>query len=271
MQDNTLVGTLTIGGSSVLGDLKDVSCRFQPDHNNTKALNNYGVSRQISKMGITFTVGLYSTITADDVRVDFFNITAVTLGGTDIRCDLYSFEVEGTFTRKADPGFCSRWKTMANKSKDYKATLEVGISDAGYAALVAASASTVEADRRMDLVATVNGVGITIQVTLGEIQNAFEDEDNQRVTFTVMGNAPSDGSDYPTAPTGVATLLTWAFNGSKSTKAISFKSNNAAGVGVAIDGNVTLASFKFGCRDGEVLVTTYELESYGTMTVAPTA
>lgn len=271
MQDNTLLGTLTIGGGSVLTDLKDVSMRFSPEHNETKALNSYGKRRQISKMSIGFSVGLYSTISVDDVRVDFFNITALTLGVTDIRCDLYSFEAEGSFDRKPDPGYCTRWTKNSNKSKDYKATLEVGVSDAGYAALVVASASTVEADRRMDLAATINGIGVTIQVTLGEIQFAIPDADNQRVTFTVMGNAPSNlATAYPTSPTGSSTLLEWAFNASKTTKAIVFKSNNTAAVGVSVTGNVTVVSFKFGAKDGEVLVSEYELESYGTMTVTAT-
>lgn len=272
MQDNTSLGTLTIGGSSVLSDLKDVPIHFAPEHNETKQLAGYAKRRQLSKMGIGFSVSLWSTISADDVRVDFFNITALTLGATDIRCDLYSFEVEGSFDRKSDPGFCGKWKKMANKSKDYKATLEVGVSDAGYAALVVAAASTVEADRRMDLAATINGVGVTIAVTLGEVRIAIPDADNQKVTFTVLGNAPSNlATAYPASPTGTTTLLEWAFNSSKSLKAISFKSNNTAAVGIAVTGNVSLASFKFGCRDGEVLVSDYELESYGTMTVAPTA
>ena len=179
---------------------------------------------------------------------------------------MYSFDVEGSFDQKEDPGYCSRYKNPSNLSKDYKATVELGVPDAGYTALMLAAASVVDATRQCVFTCTINAVVITIQCTFDELEFAVADADNYRIRFTVLGDAPFDASDYPTAPTGTANLLTWAFNGAKTSKAVVFKSHATAAVGIQISCNAILQSFSFGAKDGEIIKNVYKLVSKGTIT-----
>lgn len=260
------ISVFTIGAAAFLGDVKNVSYKLNPSYTDAEGLTSAGKRRQLNKLGGSISVSTFSTL-GDGTRVDYLNVTAFTIGGVTYRCDLYRFDVSGSYEQKQAPAFCTRWMIPYNGLKDYTLTCEVAISSNAFAAIASSAHAANTADRQATVSVTINGVTFAIPCVIGDYEHRGEVGELQRISLQFLGQAPiSSGTAYPTTPTETTTLLGWCLNDAKTARAFVFKTHATAGA--TYTGNIIPRSFRFGCEDGGVVMTEYEFATTGPVAVS---
>lgn len=262
---------LSVGGNSLLGIIREVRYRGEIAQVDGSVLNRVGLSAQPVGKDASFETTNHSVLSAP-LKVSALDVSAFTIGGGSYVGLFSSFELSGTNTFDEARGGNNIWSYKQFITKDYSATGTIRIDDASNVlrALHADfhNAGTNTAQRQalqMALAFTINGVSVSVPMTLTNVEHGVSESGVQQYTVTLSGQSPDTG-DYPTAPTGTSTLLEKAFNAPQTALAILFTPIGTVGQGGQLGGNVKIASFQISVQERNLVLERYTFVNDGPIT-----
>lgn len=257
--------------NSLLAVFKNVKLKIAADKADTSPATMFGKRRQTVKRYAEITTGIMSPLSGDaTLMASNLAVTAFSIGDTDYIDYLMSWSINGTFDTREVSGQGSAFKKPQHEGKDYSCSVTLTIPLGGTpSALRNLSAAMLDADlvdQDLDRVAvgpTIDGVPITIPMTIDDITWSGDEKTEQTVVISFSGNCPTSG-DYPTAPTGTTTLLEQFFNDVNTVQAISLTTHATEGVNYA--GNFLPGPFTIKGNDAEVNIIDLSWISQGAVT-----
>ncbi len=262
LQQTVDMSVFSIGGTSYLGTFRNTTFAVTNDTVEASPAVRDGMRAQVAKKGATLSTELMSVVSGS-LKVQHTDVTVLTIDGTDY-LGSFTGTLSGEITSVEGALAGVLWKSPQNTKKNYRlsGTIVVTTATGGAQGLLTDAFGTV-ANANMTVSVTINGVAITIPMTLVSCSLAFADGDIQKYAVELQGASPDTG-DYPTAPTGSTSLLEKAFNAYKTALAVSLTTHATEGVNLA--GNVKFSSFSIGIEDGALTNVQYEFVSDGAIT-----
>jgi hypothetical protein len=262
------VGLLTIGGI-------DLTCSFENaqwtvDKTNT---NVGGPCREGDLMQTTNRQGTLSGSffggTSNGFVTNYADLTAITVGALNIKPNLYSLSINGSYAKQRLPGWVSGTAEGITK-KNYAGSLELQLDDTDLVQqLVIAAESSSVSGAQVALAFTLLGTTVTMPIQLDGTDGGIQTGEFQKVTLPFVAQAPARGTAFPTTPTslpGSPGLLDWALLSPRTNRAFTFTSR--ATHGLVRTGFLTFDSFSFVLSDGEVTQFEYTFKTYGDFTTS---
>lgn len=261
------MSVFTIGGSSMLEVIKDVTLEWNYAEVDGTALAVEGRQPQTTRGGGSITTGIRSTI-ADGTRVTNLECSALSIGGTDFKPYIRRLQITGDNETEDTEGAtgATQWNQYKGK-KSLMAEAELWIPSVNGTGLSLVAFSTTRATRDLVISFTINGVVCTFAATITRVQHAFDEGDWQVYSVTLKGKA-SDTDPFPTAPTGSTSLLEKAMNTPGAVYALVVTSHATEGVTYSVNG--VISNYSFEIAENTLVNTKYTFLSQGPMTVTAT-
>lgn len=253
------------GGTSLLDSCDGVTIKVSPASAEGKPVSRLGKSPQLVKKSFEISTAAMSNVTGIN-RVTNLNLSALTVGGTDYLAHVDGISLTGSFEHKEGSARGDLWSKSEVVAKDYTGTLNLLIPTAGLVALQTLAVSSTVADSYSTLSFTINGVATTLPIMFGSYTHMATVDDLQKIQIEWSGRDPLTGA-YPTAPTGTSSLLTKAFNDSRTELAFAFTPAAVNATQGAWSGNMTWSSFSYSVTSDDVVKTEYSWKGFGAPTV----
>lgn len=257
------VSLYTIDSVDYLGTCRNVTLDFGNDSVEASPMTRDGTRAQIAKKGMTLRTELMSVVSGS-LKVQHTDLSAISIDGVSY-LQGFTGSFSGSYTSVEGSLAGTIWKDPQNVKKTYRlsGTILVPSATGGAQALLVDAASATPTDANMTVTFTINGIAITLPMTLVRASLELTDGDVQKIAIELESASPDSGT-FPTAPTGTTSLLEKAFNSFKTAIAFAFTSH--ATEGVAFTGNCKFTSFQIGIEDGALSNVQYEFASSGAVT-----
>lgn len=259
------VTVFSIGGGDQLANLRNCTVELSHDTQEGSPITRMGMNAQPVKRQVRIAANLLSTVTGT-TRVSGLNLTSATLAAVNQLANIRSLNFSGSYTMANEEAVADQWAENRPIKKDYSAEVEYLIPQASGADLGDLAYAALPAEVALSF--TLNGATITVPMVA--VNHAVEATEGDVLVarLSLQGRAPFSGA-YPTAPTGTASLLEWAFN-APATKRTIIVTTQAAN-GYSYEGSYVFSSFSFGIRSGELVENAYEFLSSGAVTRTSTS
>ncbi|MFZ4483740.1 MAG: hypothetical protein ACOYOL_07155 [Chthoniobacterales bacterium] len=266
MQQVVDVTALSLDGSSILGAFANATLTMPNDLVNAKPASRNGMRNSVAKKSWSLSTELMSVVSGSR-KVQHTDISVFTLDGVDY-LGIFNGTLTGTITQVEGSLSGSKWKDPQNTDIDFGFSGKVLVPTAtgGAQALLSDAASSTLTDAEMVVSFTLNGIAVTLPMTLASVSLGLQSGGLQEISIELSGNSPDSGA-YPTAPTGTSSLLEKAFNSYKT--AITFAMTTHATEGGAFSGSAKLKSYSIGMNDGQLVNVQYNYEGSGALTFTP--
>lgn len=257
------LSTLSIGGSSVLTDLKEASIAFDIGSEESSILTRTYESHSATARSAIIKTKHMSVISAP-TKATNLDISAFTLGGTDYlgNCESGSISVEWMHGEGKGLGDAWLYPVLIKKRISGEATLLVPATSGAMLALKAGNSTL--ADLNIAMSVTINSIAFTFGGLLKSLEHMFSSSEVQKHKITIDGRSTDSGT-FPAAPTGTTTLPEIFLN---TTAALTFSGVSKASGGVTYGGNILPKSMQLSWSNSGLVTLDYEFASQGEITAA---
>lgn len=260
------VGLLSIGGLELTCAFPNASWTADITNENVAGVCREGDLNQRTNRQGTLTGSFYGA-SSNGFVTNYLDLSALMVGGVDVKPQLYTLQMSGSFGKQRLPGWISGMAEGILK-KNYSGSLEMVLDDTdGVQAIMIASESGVNADAQTALSFTLSGKTVTFPIALNGNTHPIQVGDYQKVTVPFLSQAPARGTAFPTAPTslpGTPGLLDWALLTPRTNRAFTFTSKLTHGLVRA--GFLTFDTFNFTVADGAITTFDYTFKTFGDWT-----
>lgn len=262
---------LTVGGSSVLGVVREIMYQGDIAEVDGSVITRPGLSAQpVGKDG-RFTITTESVLSAP-LKVSSLDVSAFTIDSQSYVGTFANFKLSGTSALDEAKGGNNFWSYREFITKNYTLSGTIRIDSASNilrninADFHNSGPNTAQRQALQMVVSfTINGVTITVPMTLNSIQHGVDQSGAQQYTVGLSGQSPDSG-DYPTAPTGTTTLLEKALNAPGTALAIAFTPVGTVGEGGQLAGNVVFSEFAVTVQERNLVLEEYTFVNDGPIT-----
>lgn len=263
------VTALSVGGINQLAffESAQLSVDFDLEDGSSGAIA--GVSKCITKKGGKLSLGLFSN-SANACRVSNLDVSALTLGGTDIIGLCRSGTITVDISHSEGSGSADVFKYPEPVDMELKSNVMLVLPTdsnflfgvGGFVKSILSDDPADIADLHLTLALTLNSAQFTIPFVVGSFNHTANRGSLQEYSLSLEASAPSSG-DYPVAPTGTTTIIEKCINAFRTPVACVFTAGPDSG---AYTGNFVFESLSFSWEDSSLIKTNVELASYGPIT-----
>ena len=263
---NLDLSTLSIGGSSVLSDLKEATISFDIGEEESSILTRAYESHSATTRSATLRTRHLSAISAP-TKATNLDVSAFLVGGTSYLGHLESGSIDVTWQHGEGKAMSDAWlyPVLVKKSIQGEGNLIVPASSGAMLALKAGNSTL--SDLALTFSVTINSIAFTFAGLLKSFEHMISDAATQKHRVQLIGRDPDSGT-FPAAPTGSTTLPEKFINGSA---ALTVSAVAKASGGAQYDGNFLPKSMKISFSNAGLVTTEYEFASQGAITVVETA
>ena len=267
---NLDLSTLSIGGSSVLSDLKEATISFDIGEEESSILTRAYESHSATTRSATLRTRHLSAISAP-TKATNLDVSAFLVGGTSYLGHLESGSIDVTWQHGEGKAMSDAWlyPVLVKKSIQGEGNLIVPASSGAMLALKAGNSTLSDLALTFSVTITLSGSAVTFTFAglLKSFEHMISDAATQKHRVQLIGRDPDSGT-FPAAPTGSSTLSEKVINGSA---ALTVSAVAKASGGAQYDGNFLPKSMKISFSNAGLVTTEYEFASQGAITVVETA
>lgn len=257
------IGSLLIGGLDLTCSLDSVMWSVDNTNVNVGGPCREGDLNQRTNRQGTLSGSFFGGSSTGFVT-NYMDLTGITVGGLNIKPNLYTLTINGAFGKQRLPGWVSGVAEGVLK-KNYSGSLEMQLDDTDLVQQIVVAAENDDvSDAQVALLFTLLGTAINIPVQLDGSNGGIRTGEYQKVTVPFLSQAPTRGTAFPTTPTalpGTPGLLDWALLAPRVNRAFTFTSRETHGL--QRTGFLTFDSFAFSLTDGEITRFDYVFKTYG--------
>lgn len=259
------LSTLSIGGSSVLTDLREASISFDIGEEESSLLTRAYESHSATKRSATLKTKHVTVISAP-TKATNLDVSAFAVGGTSYIGNLESGSITVEWMHGEGGGIADvyLYPVLVKKRISGEATMRVPATAGAMLALKAGNSTL--ADLALTFSVTINSVATTFAGFLKSFEHVIATGDVQKHKISLLGRDP-DSSTFPAAPTGTSSLYATFFNG---TAALAVVATAKASGGANYAGDFVPKTMTISWSEGLVTID-YEFASQGVITVTETA
>lgn len=261
------IQTFTIDAVDNLPFLDKAELTLEHELQDGSSIVTIGETNCITKRSAKFSCGLFSN-SSETCKVSNLDVTAVSLGGTDILAIAPEGTIRGTVVSKEASGPGDLWKYPEaldmNLSGNVKLLLPNGsnffFGAGGLAKSLFVDDKTLLSNLDISLSVTINSAVVTIPCTISSVGQSFDRGDFIQLDVELASRSVY-GADYPTSPTGTTSLLEKFCNSFRTTRAIVL---DTGGTGFGVyTGNFLFESMEFGWNQSSLIVNEFNFMSHG--------
>lgn len=251
------VSVFSVGGTSQLATLKNVSFEYPPTLADGRALTSRSPRNDVVKRQAKIMTGLMSNVntTTTSPRVANLDITELLIGTISYLSLLRGGSMAFSNTFAEGSGVGDAWRVPIWTTQKANTTIQIAVPTSAFPVLADIIDGTV-ASHNLSLALTINGVTLTVESVLASYKHTFENDAVQMIDLSFEQRAT-------TAQTGPATtnLLGAAIlqPGTALACALTSRSSN----GAAYTGDFVIESCSFSFNDAEIITNDYTLISTG--------
>lgn len=211
----------------------------------------------------------FSTMSGTSQRVTNIDVSALSLNAVSSVADVRGGEMRIGFTHDEGSGVGDKYEQPNVTGRTISGNVTLAIATSAFPAIYSRVLSDTVANIEFVFSITLNGVTIALPVFATDWEHEATRDKIQTLKVSFLGKAPYDGATYPTTkPSTSSSLLGTALSDPRSILTYDFTTSAAAGAGLKYSGSAVFDSVGFSFNDKQIIETTYQMKTHGTITVA---